>query len=263
MISIALCTEYTNAAALVACGVDSIEENIQRLLMPRADDATFAETLAAVRRAPLPVLAANAFLPGDLRCVGPVVDTPALLRYGQIAFARAEQVGIRTMVIGSGAARQVPDGWAVADADVQFCELLGAYAPLAAQHGVTVVVEALNRGECNYLNTLAAAAAIVDAVAHPAVQLLTDFYHMLRDDEPASEITRFGRLIRHAHIAEKTDRTVPGRAGDDFGPFFRALQSIGYQGGIAVEARYGADLVADATLAVAQIRAGWQAAQRP
>ena len=263
MISISLCTEYTQAALLAPCGVDAIEENIQRLLMPRADAATFAETLAQVRRCPLPIRAANAFLPGDLRCVGPAVDTAALLRYGQTAFQRAEQVGIRTMVIGSGAARQMPDGWRRSEAETQFTALLAMYGPIAAQHGVTIVVEALNRGECNFLNSLTEAAAIVAAVDHPHVQLLTDFYHMLREDEPAAEIIATGRFIRHAHIAERADRTVPGTAGDDFGPFYRGLQAIDYRGDVAVEARYSADLVADATRAVQSIRAGWAAAQRP
>ena len=45
----------------------------------------------------MPIIAANAFLPGDLKCVGPNVDSDALMHYGAVAFARAQQVGIRTV----------------------------------------------------------------------------------------------------------------------------------------------------------------------
>jgi sugar phosphate isomerase/epimerase len=263
MIRIGLCTEVANAGIVADCGLDFIEENIQRLLVPRADSAAFAANLALVKSSPLPVIAANAFLPGDLKCVGPDVDWDGLMHYGAVAFARAQQVGIRTMVIGSGASRQVPAGWSATAADEQFSELLRHYGPLADNHGVTIVVEALNRGECNYINSLAEGAAIVKAVAHPAVQLLTDIYHMLREDEPASEITAHAAMIRHAHIAERAERTAPGIAGDDFSAYFKALSQMDYRGAIAIEARMGPDLKAETTRAVQTIRAAWEQAQRP
>ncbi|MFM2310638.1 MAG: hypothetical protein RLY87_2760 [Chloroflexota bacterium] len=263
MIRIGLCTEVANAGVVADCGLDFIEENIQRLLVPRADDATFAVNLAAVRAAPLPVIAANAFLPAELKCVGPDVDRAALVRYGTIACARAEQVGIRTLVLGSGGSRQLPAGWDRAAADAQFVWLLQQYAPLAARHGITIVVEALNRGECNYINSLAEGAAIVAAVAHPAVRLLTDIYHMLREDEPAQAITDHASMITHAHIAEKAERTAPGIAGDDVTAYYHALAQMQYTGCIAIEARMGADLRGETTRAVQTIRAAWEQAQRP
>ncbi len=263
MIRIGLCTEIANASIVADTGIDFIEENIQRLLVPRQNAAAFAPQLAAAKASPLPIIAANAFLPGDLKCVGPDVDWDGLMHYGAVAFARAQQVGIRTMVIGSGASRQVPAGWSVSAADEQFSELLRHYAPLAENHGVTIVVEALNRGECNYINSLAEGAAIVKTVAHPAVQLLTDIYHMLREDEPASEITTYAAMIRHAHIAERAERTAPGIAGDDFSTYFAALAHMRYRSAIAIEARMGADLKGETARAVTTIRAAWDAAQRP
>jgi sugar phosphate isomerase/epimerase len=263
MIRIGLCTEVANASIVADTGIDFIEENIQRLLVPRQNAAAFAPLLAAAKASPLPIIAANAFLPGDLKCVGPAVDSDALMHYGAVAFARAQQVGIRTMVIGSGASRQIPDGWSVSAADEQFTDLLTQYAPLAETHGITIVVEALNRGECNYINSLAEGAAIVAAVAHPAVQLLTDIYHMLREDEPATAITHHAAVIRHAHIAERAERTAPGIAGDDVSAYFSALAHMRYRGAIAIEARMGSDLNGETASAVQTIRVAWDAAQRP
>lgn len=47
-----------------------------------------------------------------------------------------------------------------------------------------------------------------------------------------------GDLLVHLHIAEKTKRTPPGTAGDDFTPYFRALKEIGYDGLLSIECRW-------------------------
>jgi sugar phosphate isomerase/epimerase len=86
---------------------------------------------------------------------------------------------------------------------------------------------------------------------------------MLREDEPASEITAHAAMIRHAHIAERAERTAPGIAGDDFSAYFKALSQMDYRGAIAIEARMGPDLKAETTRAVQTIRAAWEQAQRP
>ena len=234
-----ICTSVNNAATIAAAGASFVEEHIQQLLMPEQDDAAFAPNLAKVKASPLPVLAANCFLPAALPCTGPSVDTARLLRYGDVAFRRAAQCGIRHLVFGSAGARKIPDGFPREKAKEQFVALLQGLAPLAQKHGVLIVVEPLHRAECNFINSLAEGAELVNAANHNHVWLLADFFHMLRDNEPASEITRFGHLLRHAHVAEKEKRTAPGVKGDDFRPYLRALQDANYAGALAIECGWG------------------------
>jgi sugar phosphate isomerase/epimerase len=111
--------------------------------------------------------------------------------------------------------------------------------PLAGPHGVTVVLEPLNKGETNFFNSVAEGIGLVDAIAHPNIQLLADIYHMLREDEGPESILKAGARLRHCHIAEKESRTSPGTKGDDFRPYFKALKAIGYQGGVSVEGKWG------------------------
>jgi sugar phosphate isomerase/epimerase len=103
---------------------------------------------------------------------------------------------------------------------------------------VTVVIEPLNRAETNLVNSLEEGARIVEAVNHPNLKLLCDIYHMMREDEPASEIVKYGKYIRHCHIAEREERTSPGTKGDDFRPYFKALKEIGYKGCVSIECRW-------------------------
>lgn len=215
---------------------DFIEGHVQNFLKPEAADAEFSFNAAALRNCARSMPAANCFLPADLKVTGPTIDYPRLDRYAATAFRRASEVGMTIIVFGSGGARQVPAGFPPERAFEQFVDVLRHFAPVAAAHNVTMVVEPLNRGECNFINTLAEGAEAVERAAHPHVKLLADIFHMLRNGEPADDIARFGPLLHHVHVAENKDRAAPGVNGDDFRPFFRALKKSGFDGRITIEA---------------------------
>src|SRR5471030_2713196 len=99
---------------------DFIEENVQTLLVPEADEAAFRERLAIVRSLAKPVVAANRLLPPDLKPIGPAVDTARLQRWGESVFRRAEAVGVKKIVWGSGVSRRVPDDFPREQAREQF-----------------------------------------------------------------------------------------------------------------------------------------------
>ncbi|MFQ5805115.1 MAG: family 16 glycoside hydrolase [Phycisphaerae bacterium] len=214
---------------------DYIEVGVRWFLVPDKPDAAFAENLKAAKACRLPILAANGFLPGSLKCVGPEADHDGVLKFAETAFKRAKQVGIKTIVFGSSGARSIPNGSDRSRAEYQFIALLMKMAPLAAANDVVIAIEPLNRKECNFINTLPEGARIVEAVNHPNIRLLADIYHMLRMNEPARHIRAAGHLLVHIHIAEKEKRTPPGVMGDDFRPYLQALADVGYRGGISIE----------------------------
>ena len=232
---IGLCATLAEASIASAAGFDYLEENVQNLLVAEQPDEIFASKLKAVQSAPLPVLAANCFLPGALKCTGPDVDPDRLDRYAATAFRRAREAGIRFVVFGSGGARQIPDGFSRADARSQFLACLRRFAPLAEAQGVVLVLECLNQKECNFVNSLAEGASLVAEVNHPHLRLLADIYHMAMDGEAPQEIVKHGRWLQHIHVAEKEGRQAPGMHGEDFGPYLQALREIGYQGAISFE----------------------------
>lgn len=213
-----------------------LEANVQGQLVPESDDGAFQKQLAAMRAAPRPVVALNCYLPGGLKCVGPQVDEARLERYAHSACARAQQAGIDTIVFGSGGARSIPKGWAWEKAMEQFADYLRVLGPIAARHNVTVVIEPLNRAECNFINSLEEGAEAVNRARHASVRLLADFFHMLRDGEPPAAIRPVAPLLRHVHLAEREERTAPGVHGDDFRPYLAALREAGYSGRLTIEA---------------------------
>jgi sugar phosphate isomerase/epimerase len=110
---------------------------------------------------------------------------------------------------------------------------------MAERHGVTIVIEPVCRHDSNFIMSLADGARVVEAVGHPSVRLLADFWHMEVEGEPASEIERFAHLLDHVHLSEYgMDRAEPGRRGDDFRPYLRALKNAGYDKGLVIESNW-------------------------
>ena len=248
-----MCTSAGNAAILKAGGFDYVEESVQGFLVPDRPEAEFREKTAALAGSALPVRACNSFLPGSLKSVGPEPRHDEIVAYAETAFRRARETGIDTIVFGSSGSRSIPDGFDPREARRQFIRLLRRLGPVARKHGVVVVLEPLQRGECNFINTVAEGAAIVEEAGHPNVRLLADIYHMLRESEGPASLIAAGPLLRHVHIAEKDRRTAPGVAGDDFTPYLRALRRARYAGAISLECRWD-DLAAELPAAVEALK---------
>lgn len=236
-----VCGSPALAQVAARVGYDYFEMTVGALLKPREDETAFQAALAEMRAAQLPCPVLNVFIPADLKITGPDVNMAALEQYVTIACQRARQADVKAIVFGSGGARRVPEGFDHAAARkqiIQFCQMLG---PIAARNDITIVIEPLNLTECNILNTVAECAGIVRAVDHPAVQLLVDAYHLLKDNDSLEDVVAYGELLAHAHIATIPNRLPPGLEPCDLRPFFQALQRGGYDGRISIEGKINED----------------------
>lgn len=249
-----VCASVASAAAAASAGCDYIEEGVRSFLVPDRPEAEFQAKLELLRGSPLPVAACNSFLPGELKSVGPEARHDDILAYARTAFRRAREAGLKVIVFGSSGSRAIPEGFDAGEARRQFVGLLRRLGQLAREHGVIVAVEPLNRGECNFINTVAEGAAIVREAADPGVRLLADIYHMLCEDEGPESIVAAGALLVHCHIAEEEGRAAPGVHGEDFTPYLDALRRIGYRGGISFEGRWS-DIGKELPVAVRTLRA--------
>lgn len=259
---IGICTSVSNADKLKAAGVDYVEEGVQRLLIPLEPADKFAPNLVQAMSASLGVYAYAGFLPAELSCVGPDAMHDAILAYARTAFDRAKQVGSTIIVFGSGRSRRVPEGFAVKAATEQYVELLKKMGPIAAEYGIIIVIEPLNKNECNLVNTVKKGTEIARAVNHPNIRVLADIYHMALEDEGPESLLEAGPLLAHVHIAEKEGRARPGTAPFDFVPYFTALKQIGYSGGISMECRwqnFDEELVPAVSYVKEQLNIAWAA----
>ncbi|MFN4145239.1 MAG: sugar phosphate isomerase/epimerase family protein [Runella sp.] len=238
-LELGVCTSYDKAPLLKSLGFAFIEEGVGRFLIPdKGGEAQYKKNVEMLEEVKLPVRSYVSFIPSNLKSVGPDANHEGILQRADLALQRAKRCGSSFIVFGSSGSRNIPDGFDRAKAKQQHIEVSQKMALLAEKHGITIAIEPLNRGETNFINSLAEGAEIVEAVNHPRFKLLCDIYHMLREDEGPEEIIKFRRHIVHCHIAEKQNRTPPGVMGDDFTPYFKALKKIKYRGGLSMECRW-------------------------
>lgn len=235
LIKLGICANLDRAEKLKAAGFDFIECGVSGQLKPDIDDAKFAPDLVKLTNSALAIQSCNGFIPAKFKLTGPTVDHDAALAYAEIACQRADKANIPFIVLGSGKARQVPEGFAAAEAKKQFISFCQALGKRIANCRVTIVLEPLNTSETNLLNSVAEGIEYVDAINHPRIQLLADFYHMMKENESADSIRKAGNRIRHCHIAELQGRKAPGTADEDLSAFFKALRDIHYTGGVSCE----------------------------
>ena len=240
------CASIDEVQTVADAGGAYAEISIGGFLIPEEPDDVFAENLAKAKASPIPIISGNGYYPGSIKLTGPDADLDRAVNYARTAIERAEQVGLKYMVLGSGGAREIPEGFPYEEAEAQFVQLLSEMGPIAAEHGIVIVIEPLRPQETNFINSVREGTAICRKVNHPNVCVLADFYHMAQAGEDAGAIVEAGSLLRHCHIAECEERTAPGVNGDDFTPYFQALQQIGYEGNISIECGWSDEQLAPA-----------------
>jgi D-psicose/D-tagatose/L-ribulose 3-epimerase len=109
-------------------------------------------------------------------------------------------------------------------------------AEYAAEAGVTLTEEVVNRFELYLLNTIAQAIRFVDEVGQPNCRIHLDTFHAnIEEKLPGEAIRAAGPRIGYVHVSEN-DRGVPGTGHVAWDATFRALHDIGYDGWLTVEA---------------------------
>lgn len=199
------------------------------------DQASLDRAKAAIAQAPLPVAAFNWFYPRDFRLVGDDVDRARIKSYLKRAAELVQHAGAQAVGLGSGWARNVPDGFSRERARDQILESLGWLADAFAGSGAMIGIEAQNRKEANIINRLAEAVDYAATLNRPdVVRVIADFYHMDEEAEPLEDLARHGDWIVHVQLAD-TGRLYPGSGAYDYDAFFRNLRAGGYTGTISVE----------------------------
>jgi sugar phosphate isomerase/epimerase len=158
------------------------------------------------------------------------------------------------VVFGSSGARNVPAGFPMDEAWSQLRRLLVELGPIAGEHGITIVIEHLNRGESNILNSIADGWRMAQEVAHPRIRVLADAYHVRQENEDPAILAQVTPPVAHVHVAERAERIFP--TGDDaaLAAFFRQLRATGYAQRVSIEG-YTKDFSTDAARALRVCRA--------
>ena len=219
-----------------ASGFELMGASVGKMISPSLSEEKFKQNLRAIGKLKAKLYMCNVMFPGEMKIAGPNVNEARVLAYVDSLFQRAQQANVSLIVLGSGAARRLPDNYDIKKASAEFVLLSKKIAVIAAKYKVNIALENLQHVETNFINTVKSAAEIVRSVNHPNFKLNADIFHMRREHEPPQNIIDAKDLLIHCEIAEDEERTLPGIKGDDFTTYLQALKKANYRGPVFVEA---------------------------
>lgn len=191
--------------------------------------------------------ATNVFFPDDYRLVGP--GATSFTDYAKATIERAALIGVRVMVLGSGAQRRAPFEVAPSRGTVRLVEIARQLQDLADPYDIQIAPESLSRSETNVGNDL----AFLTRALHLAhVGFTADSFHILREWDADMRERDAERLVptpfflgdqmpfnpAHVHIADLY-RRAPDPSDPMVRAFVRHLKSKGYDGRLSLECSRG------------------------
>lgn len=136
-----------------------------------------------------------------------------------------------------------------AEAFATFRDNLSYACRAATPHGITILIEPLNRYDAPgyFLTTTTQAISVMDAVASDNLKLMFDCYHVqLMEGDLSRRLTALLPRIGHIQFASVPDRGPPGRGELSYDHVFGLIERLGF--GTPVGAEYKPQGPTEATL---------------
>ena len=105
---------------IYASGFRMLGESVGKMLSPSLTEEQFQQNLVRIKKAKCKVFLCNIFFPGRIKIAGPDVDESRVLGYADTVFSRAKKAGIPFIILGSGGARRIPEGYDAQKAQADF-----------------------------------------------------------------------------------------------------------------------------------------------
>jgi hydroxypyruvate isomerase len=109
---------------------------------------------------------------------------------------------------------------------------------VAAAHGITILIEPLNRYDAPgyFLNTTGQAAQIIDAVGADNLRLMFDCYHVqLTEGDISHRLRDLRDIIGHIQFASVPDRGAPDAGELNYAHVFGVVAEMGWQAPLGAE----------------------------
>ena len=227
---------YEYAELIQKAGYDFIDLPIAQVSL--MSDGEFKEMRSYLHSLGLSVPTCNSYATKDIRLVGPDVETQKIRDSYRKVLERAGELGTKAICFGAPWTKHCPEGFSKKDAFAQLADWCSEMGEEAAQYDVILALEPISRQETNMLNNFQQVVELAQAVNHPNIKCLQDYYQMRMDGDTVDSMLTYGReYMAHNHFATYPNRGFPVNKDDDpyIKTYFQALHQIGYDGTICQE----------------------------
>ncbi len=225
-----VCGKLADYPAIVAAGYDYIELNANDFLIPEENKSVFQKNVKQIKQDNVKVISCVDFIPDHMPMVGSEPKHDEIIARAKIVFNRARTAGVEYMVFNS----HVPDGFDRKEATSQFITICKRLGDLAKRDKLTVIIEPFGNGDSELINSLQDGVEIIKEIDNDNIRLLCDISHMMRNNELAEEIVKYGSYIRHCRVD-----ISPEARTDNFTAYFNALRQINFRGCVSVNNKQG------------------------
>jgi len=116
-----------------------------------------------------------------------------------------------------------------------FCETVGDLCDYAASRQVTLMLEPVNRYECDFINSVEEGVRLLKQIGRTNFKLMPDVFHMnIEDITIEHELAKYIDHVAYIHLAD-SNRLAPGQGHTDFKKLFDTLAVSRYEGWMSVE----------------------------
>ncbi len=233
-----ICTGIPHAATMLEVGYDFVELPAQLLKgSEHFVDLKKLEGISSVM---------NYFFPGTIKLFE--TDPTEIREYCHRVLERAGGLGVKLLVVGSGASRHAPDGKNHEEALEDFADLCGEIQKLAKKYGILIAPENLYQKETNVGNDLGVLARVLKK---RGVGFTADSFHLLAEWD--AEGREGGRTVPsetfwkeqipylpdHVQVADFPSRSAPKGSDLMIQGFIKRLKKLGYKGRVSLECKIG------------------------
>ena len=123
-------------------------------------------------------------------------------------------------------------------AERAFLENLAYACKAAAPHGMTILIEPLNRYDAPgyFLTTTEQAVEIIDRVGAANLKLMFDCYHVqLMEGDLSHRLENLAGVIGHIQFASVPDRGAPDHGEVNYAHVFQLIDRLGYDAPLGAE----------------------------
>lgn len=225
--------------AIAAAGYDCIEMHMHEIM--RMEGGEFHAVCRKLKSSPLVCEVLDNPVPLDAVIASNSFDFDYYQNFLNTGADRAAALGVKYYVFGNGRTRSLPAEGDVEAAKEKNLTFLRMLADIAAQRGITILLEPLAPAVSNVIHSIPEALEYALVVGKPNVGTFLDYRWFIDRKHPFAMIEEYGQRIRHVHI-DNPDLPFPKRMvprvndGHDYSALFRALQKINYEGILSIEA---------------------------
>ena len=181
----------------------------------------------------------NAYSLGVPAIVGEHFSQEDTKRYAERLMERAAALHVKSVGIGAPLARKVPEGFDMSKANGQCEDFLRLTGKIAASYGIDILLEAVQKKMCNYMNNTWEALEMVKRLSMENLWLVVDLYHMETMGEDWKDLKNYISWTKHIHVSTVEDGISRGMYGTGDEIYcqrtFDAILKSGYNGSVSIE----------------------------